>query len=77
MSTIGTSKKRLWGLRRFPLSAPSTREDATQFASVEALPDFQAAIVQDGRILPGRVQREFEDHLKCGGLNTDLFILIC
>ena len=37
-------KERLCGLRRFSLSAPSAREDATLSVGVEALPGFQAAV---------------------------------
>ena len=37
-------KERLRGLRRFSLSAPSAREDATLSVGVEALPGFQAAV---------------------------------
>ena len=38
------SKKRLRGLRRFLLSAPSAREDVTLSIGVEALPGVQAAV---------------------------------
>jgi hypothetical protein len=31
-------------------------------------PVFRRQLVEDGRILPGYVQREFEDYLKCGRL---------
>ncbi len=40
-------------------------------------PAFRQQLAEEGRILPGYVQREFEDHLKCGRLEHGFLRVRC
>jgi len=70
-------KEGLRGLRRFSLSAPSARENATLSVGLEALPAFRQQLAEEGRELPDHVQREFEDYLKCGRLEHGFLRVRC
>ena len=40
-------------------------------------PDFRRQFVEEGRVLPDYVQREFEDYLKCGRLEHGFLRVRC
>ncbi len=44
MPTIGKAKERLWGLRRFSLSAPSTREERLKAGITDGLVRLSAGL---------------------------------
>jgi hypothetical protein len=64
-------KERLCGFQRFSLPAPSTREKTLLYQLVSKhYPVFRQLLAEAGSALPVYFQREFEDYLKCGRLDT-------
>lgn len=69
--TAGTG----WGAYRYQRHRP---EQTLLYRIVEQhYPTFTAHLAEQGTVLPGYVQREFEDYLKCGRLEHGFLRVRC
>jgi hypothetical protein len=77
MSTVGTARNACAGSGAF-LYQRHRPEKALLYQLVSKYyPAFRQQLAEEGRILPGYVQREFEDYLKCGRLGHGYLRLRC
>ena len=70
-------KERLCGLRCFSLWRHRPEKTLLYQLVSKHYPVFRQQLAEEGRILPGYVQREFEDYLKCGRLEHGFLRVRC
>ena len=70
MSTIGTARNACAGSGAFLYQRHRPEKTLLYQLVSKHYPVFRQQLAEEGRMLPGYVQREFEDYLKWGGLNT-------
>jgi len=68
MSTIGTARNACADPGAFRYQRHRPEKTLLYQLVSKHYPDFRQQLAEEGRILPGYVQREFEDYLKCGRL---------
>ena len=71
MSTVGTARNACAGSGAFLYQRHRPERTLLYQLVSKHYSLFRQQLAEEGRKLPGYVQREFEDYLKCGGLNTD------
>ena len=70
-------KERLCGLRCFSQWRHRPEKTLLYQLVSKHYPVFRQQLAEEGRILPGYVQREFEDYLKCGRLEHGFLQVRC
>jgi hypothetical protein len=68
MSTVGTARNACAGSGAFLYQRRRPEKTLLYQLVSKHYPAFRQQLAEEGRILPGYVQREFEGYLKCGRL---------
>ncbi len=77
MSTIGTARNACEASGAFLYQRHRPEKTLLYQLVLKHYPVFRQQLAEAGRILPGYVQREFEDYLKCGRLEHGFLRLRC
>ena len=77
MSTVGTARNACAGSGAFLYQRHRPEKTLLYQLVSKYYPAFRQQLAEEGRILPGYVQREFEDYLKCGRLEHGFLRVRC
>ncbi len=77
MSTIGTARNACAASDGFLYQRRRPEKTLLYQLVSKHYPVFRQQLAEEGRILPGYVQREFEDYLKCGRLEHGFLRVRC
>ena len=77
MSTVGTARNACAGSGAFLYQRHRPEKTLLYQLVSKHYPVFRQQLAEEGRILPGYVQREFEDYLKCGRLEHGFLRVRC
>ena len=72
MSTVGAARNACAGSGAFLYQRHRPEKTLLYQLVSKHYPVFRQQLAEEGRILPGYVQREFEDYLKCKRSNHDV-----
>jgi hypothetical protein len=77
MSTVGTARKACAGSGAFLYQRHRPEKTLLYQLVSKHYPVFRQQLIEEGRTLPGYVQRGFEDYLKCGKLEHGFLRVRC
>ena len=77
MSTVGTARIDRAGSSAFLYQRHRPEKTLLYQLVSKHYPVFRQQLAEEGKILPGYVQREFEDYLKCGRLEHGFLRVRC
>ncbi len=77
MSTIGTARNACAASDGFLYQRRRPEKTLLYQLVSKHYPVFRQQLAEEGRMLPGYVQREFEDYLKCGRLEHGFLRVRC
>ena len=77
MSTIGTARNACADPGAFHYQRHRSEKTLLYQLVSKHYPDFRRKLAEEGRALPGYVQGEFEDYLKCGRLEHGFLRVRC